>query len=122
MTTFDRPSRLTIYVCDSATYHHKPLSDVIVRRAHEAGLSGATVLRGIEGFGRSGDVHTTRILDVSDHLPLAIVIVDDEARLRDFVHHNDDYIHGRLVTLEPLEVYGVGSVDADNHSTSAATE
>ena len=103
--TFAHPCRLTIYVCDSAMHHHKPLCDAIVRRAHEAGLSGATVLRGIEGFGRSGGVHTTRILDISDHLPVAVMIVDDEARLRDFVHLNDDCIHGRLVTLEPLEIY-----------------
>jgi PII-like signaling protein len=105
MTTFLRPSRLTIYVCDSAMYQHKPLCDVIVRRAHDAGLSGATVLRGIEGFGRSGDVHTARLLDVSDHLPVTIVIVDDEDELRDFVHSNDDCVHGRLVTLETLEIY-----------------
>src|ERR1700734_3122523 len=84
MTTFERPSQLTIYVCDSAVHHHKALCDVIVHRAHEAGLAGATVLRGIEGFGRAGDIHTTRILDVSDHLPISIVIVDDEAKLRDF--------------------------------------
>jgi uncharacterized protein len=105
MATYDQSSRLTVYVCDSARYQHMALSDVIVHRAHEAGLSGATVLRGVEGFGRSGDVHTTRILDVSDHLPVAIVIVDDESKLRDFVRSNDDCIHGRLVTLERLEVY-----------------
>ncbi|HEY5231208.1 MAG TPA: DUF190 domain-containing protein [Acidothermaceae bacterium] len=106
MATFERPSRLTVYVCESARYQHKALCDVIVHRAHDAGLSGATVLRGVEGFGRSGDVHTTRILDISDHLPVAVVIVDDESKLRDFVHSNDDCIHGRLVTLERLEVYG----------------
>jgi PII-like signaling protein len=105
MTRFERPRRLTIFVCDSAREHHKPLCDVIVRRAQEAGLSGATVLRGIEGFGRSGDIHTTRILDVSDHLPVSIVIIDDEAKLRDFVHHNDDLLHGRLITLDSLEIY-----------------
>jgi PII-like signaling protein len=105
MTSFERPSQLTIYVCDNAVHHHKPLCDVIVHRAQEAGLAGATVLRGIEGFGRAGDIHTTRILDVSDHLPISIVIVDDDAKLRDFVHHNDDVLHGRLVTLDQLEIY-----------------
>lgn len=105
MATYERPCRLTVYICDSARYEHKALADVIVHRAHEAGLSGATALRGVEGFGRSGDVHTTRILDVSDHLPVAIVIVDDESKLRAFVQSNDDCIQGRLVTLETLEVY-----------------
>jgi len=105
MSSFERPSQLTIYVCDSALAHHKPLCDAIVHRAREAGLAGATVLRGIEGFGRSGDIHTTRILDVSDHLPISIVIVDEDAKLRDFVHHNDDLLHGRLVTLDQLEIF-----------------
>lgn len=105
MTSLQRPSRLTIYLCDSAMHQHRPLRDVIVRRALEAGLAGATVLRGIEGFGRTGDVHTARILDVSDHLPVAVVIVDDDEKLRDFVRGNDDCLHGRLITVEPLEVY-----------------
>ena len=105
MDTIRRSCRLTIYVCDSATHRHERLHDVIVRRAREAGLSGATVLRGIEGFGRSGDVHTTRLLDVSDHLPVAITIVDDEGKLRDFLHDNE-LLEGRLVTLEPIELYG----------------
>jgi PII-like signaling protein len=111
MTTFTRPCRMTIYVCDTATHHHKQLCDVLVHRAHEAGLSGATVLRGIEGFGRSGDVHTIRIVDISDHLPIAVVIVDDEDKLRDFAQRNDDVVHGRLVTLEPLEIYAAREPD-----------
>jgi hypothetical protein len=112
MATYERPCRLTVYVCDSARYQHRALCDVLVHRAHEAGLSGATALRGVEGFGRSGDVHTTRILDVSDHLPVAIVIVDDESKLRAFVQSNDDCIRGRLVTLERLEVYSPVGADA----------
>ncbi|MGH8891226.1 MAG: DUF190 domain-containing protein [Acidothermaceae bacterium] len=105
MATSRQPSRLTIYLCDSAMHQHRPLRDVVVRRALDAGLAGATVLRGVEGFGRGGDVHTARILDVSDHLPVAVVIVDDDEKLRDFVRSNDDCLHGRLVTLEPLELY-----------------
>jgi PII-like signaling protein len=105
MDTILRPARLTIYVCYSATHHHERLYDVVVRRAREAGLSGATVLRGIEGFGRGGDIHTTRLLDVSDHLPIAITIVDDEGKLRDFLRDNE-LLDGRLVTLEPIELYG----------------
>jgi uncharacterized protein len=105
MTSYQRPARLTIYTCDSAMHHHKPLSEVVVRRAHEAGLSGATVLRGVEGYGRSGDIRTIRMVDVADHLPIAITIVDDERRLREFVAHNPDCLDGRLITLEELEVY-----------------
>ncbi len=103
--TIDEPARLTIYLCDSARFHHKSLSDVVVRRAQAAGLSGATVFRGIEGFGRGGDVHTTRILDVSDHLPIAVVIIDDAERLRAFVQGNADCLADRLVTLERIAVH-----------------
>ena len=102
--TILEPARLTIYLCDSARFHHKPLSDMIVHRAQAAGLAGATVFRGIEGFGRGGDIHTTRILDVSDHLPVAVVLIDNEDRLREFVEHNGDCLSGRLVTLERLEI------------------
>jgi len=107
MASPQRPSRLTIYLCDSAMHEHRPLPDVVVRRALDAGLAGATVLRGVEGFGRGGDVHTARILDVSDHLPVAVVIIDDDEKLRDFVRSNDDCLHGRLVTLESIELYAV---------------
>ena len=109
MGAFERPCRLTVCVCDNTRFQHKAvehnaLGDVIVHRAHEAGLSGATVLRGVEGFGRSGDVHTTRILDISDHLPVAVVIVDDKSKLRDIGRSNDDCMQGRLVTIETLKV------------------
>jgi PII-like signaling protein len=101
------PARLTIYLCDSARFQHKPLGDVIVRRAQAEGLAGATVLRGIEGFGRGGDIHTTRILDVSDHLPMTVVLIDDEDRLRDFVNHNADCLRGRLISLERIELHRI---------------
>lgn len=106
MTIFDS-ARLTIYLCDSARFQHRPLCDVIVHRAQDAGLAGATVLRGIEGYGRAGDVHTTRILDVSDHLPIAVVLVDDEDALREFVDANADCLTGRLLCLERVELPGV---------------
>ena len=104
MTTFQRPCRLTIYISGSSKHHHKPLLDVIVHRAQAAGLAGATVLRGIEGHGASGDVHTIRLLDVSDRLPHTVVIFDEEGKLRDFVQHNDDCVHGWLIALEALEI------------------
>jgi PII-like signaling protein len=109
--TILEPARLTIYLCDSARFHHKPLSDVIVSRAQDAGMAGATVFRGIEGFGRGGDVHTTRILDVSDHLPIAVVLIDDEDRLRDFANHNADCLDGRLITLERIELHELPQID-----------
>jgi len=61
-----------------------------VHRAHQAGLAGASVLRGIEGYGASNHIHTTRILSLSEDLPVAIVIVDDEDRVRAFLPQLDE--------------------------------
>ncbi|MFD4248271.1 DUF190 domain-containing protein [Amycolatopsis thermoflava] len=96
--------RLTIFVGDTDLWHHKPLCGEIVRRAHQAGLAGATVLRGIEGFGASKHVHTTRILSLSEDLPVVIIIVDEEARIRDFLPTLDELIGEGLVIVEPVEV------------------
>ncbi|AIJ23166.1 DUF190 domain-containing protein [Amycolatopsis methanolica] len=96
--------RLTIFVGETDKWHHKPLFTEIVHRAHTAGLAGATVLRGIEGYGASNHVHTTRILSLSDDLPVVILIVDDETRIRDFLPTLDELIGEGLVIVEPVEV------------------
>ncbi|WP_431908913.1 DUF190 domain-containing protein [Amycolatopsis thermoflava] len=96
--------RLTIFVGETDLWHHKPLFTEIVHRAHAAGLAGATVLRGIEGYGASNHVHTTRILSLSDDLPVVILIVDDETRIREFLPTLDELIGEGLVIVEPVEV------------------
>lgn len=74
--------RLTVLVGESDQAGHRPLYSEIVHRAHAAGLAGASVFRGIEGFGASSHIHTARLLSLSEDLPVAVVIVDAEARLR----------------------------------------
>jgi uncharacterized protein len=96
--------RLTIFVGEDDQWHHKPLYHEIVRRAHHAGLAGASVLRGIEGYGASSRIHTTRILSLSEDLPLAIIIVDREDRVRDFLPQLDELVTEGLVILDPVEV------------------
>lgn len=97
--------RITIFIGETDQYHHKPLYTEIVHRAHAHGLAGASVFRGIEGYGASSHIHTSRILSLSDDLPLAIVIVDTEDKIVDFLLELDDLIDEGLVVLEPVEVY-----------------
>jgi len=96
--------RLTVFIGESDRYHHKPLYSEIVHRAHQAGLAGASVLRGIEGFGASQHVHTTRLLSLSEDLPVVIVIVDDADRVDRFALTLDELITEGLVVVEDVEV------------------
>jgi PII-like signaling protein len=96
--------RLTIFLGEDDVWHHKPLYHEIVHRAHAAGLAGASVLRGIEGYGASSRVHTTRLLSLSQDLPIAIVIVDQDDRIREFLPQLDDLVTEGLVILDPVEV------------------
>ena len=96
--------RLTIFVGEDDVWHHKPLYHEIVHRAHAAGLAGASVLRGIEGYGASSRVHTTRLLSLSQDLPIAIVIVDQDDRIRAFLPQLDELVTEGLVILDPVEV------------------
>lgn len=96
--------RLTVFVGEDDTWHHKPLYHEIVHRAHLAGMAGASVLRGIEGFGASSRIHTTRLLSLSDDLPVAVVIVDQEDRVRAFLPQLDELVKEGLVIVDPVEV------------------
>ena len=97
-------TRLTIYIGEDDHWHHKPLYHEIVRRAKNAGLAGASVLRGVEGYGASSLIHTTRILSLSEDLPVVIVIIDEEAKLRAFLPQLDELVGEGLVTLDQVEV------------------
>ncbi|WP_431925256.1 DUF190 domain-containing protein [Nonomuraea jabiensis] len=96
--------RLTVFVGDTDTWHHKPLHHEIVHRAHAAGLAGASVFRGMEGYGASNRVHTTRILSLSEDLPVAVIIVDTEEKIRGFLPQLDELITDGLVILDEVEV------------------
>jgi uncharacterized protein len=96
--------RLTIFIGETDRYHHHPLYAEIVQRAHRAGLAGATVLRGIEGYGASAHIHTARILTLTEDLPLAIVIIDDAERIRAFMPQLDEIVEEGLIILDDVEV------------------
>jgi len=96
--------RLTIFVGESDHWHRKPLYSEIVHRAHKSGLAGATVVRGVEGFGATSRIHTARLFRLSDDLPLLIVIVDAEDRVREFLPQLDELEITGLVILDEVDV------------------
>ncbi len=96
--------RLTVFVGETDQWHHKPVYTEIVHRAHQAGLAGASVLRGIEGYGASQHVHTTRILSLSEDLPVAVIIVDIAERIQAFLPSLDELITEGLVIIDDVEV------------------
>jgi uncharacterized protein len=96
--------RVTVLTGENDTWHHRPLYAEIVHRARAAGLAGATVFRGIEGFGASSLIHTSRLLSLSEDLPIAVVIVDAEPRVREFLPQLDELVEEGLVILDEVEV------------------
>jgi PII-like signaling protein len=93
-----------IYVGESDHHHGKPLYQAIVAFLRDRGIAGATVLRGIEGYGAKAHVHTTRILQLSQDLPVLIEVVDQEDRLRAVLPELDAMVGDGLITLERIEV------------------
>jgi PII-like signaling protein len=93
-----------IFVGESDTWHGKPLYQAVVQRVHEAGMAGATVVRGIEGFGATSRMHTTRILRLSTDLPVLIEIVDSEERIDQILPLLDEMVSEGLVTLEKVHI------------------
>jgi uncharacterized protein len=106
-----RARRLTVYVGEGDRWQHRPVYTEIVHRAHAAGLAGASVFRGVEGYGSSQLIHTIRLLSLSEDLPVAVVIVDEPARVEAFLPALDGLLQGGLVMLDDVDVvhYGPGN-------------
>lgn len=95
---------LRIFVGESDTWKGKPLYEAVVLKAREEGLAGATVLRGLEGFGASSRIHTAKILRLSEDLPIVIELVDQEDRIRRILPALDEMVTEGLITLEKVQV------------------
>ena len=95
---------LRIFIGESDRVGGRPLYEIIVKEAHQRGLAGATVLRGVIGFGARSRIHTSKILRLSEDLPMVVEIVDTEEKIESFLPELDALIGEGLVTLEKVRV------------------
>lgn len=95
---------LRIFIGESASFEGQPLYEVIVLKARELGLAGATVLRGIMGFGASSRLHTSKILRLSNDLPIVVEIVDSEEKISRLLPFLDEVVIDGMSTLEDVQV------------------
>jgi PII-like signaling protein len=110
MTTLPRDAMLLrTFFGEDDRYKGRPLYEAIIMKAREAHLAGATVLRGPMGFGHSSRLHTTKILRLSEDLPLVIEIVDTEDKIKAFLPILDEMMSSGLVTLEKVQVLQYGA-------------
>ena len=100
---------LRIFIGESDHFDGKPLYEAIVLKARELHLAGATVLRGPMGFGKSSRLHTSKILRLSEDLPLLIEIVDSEDNINAFLPILDGMMSSGLITLEKVQVLHYGA-------------
>lgn len=95
---------LRIFIGENDRYGSKILHEAIVEAARKRGLAGATVLRGILGFGANSRIHTTKILRLSEDLPIVIEIVDETDKIESFLPELDGMVLEGMVTIEKARV------------------
>jgi PII-like signaling protein len=95
---------LRIHVGESDRYHGRPLHLALVELFRTRGIAGATVLRGVEGYGAHAVVHAARILELSSDLPMVVEVIDEEARIREILPEVRAMVRDGLITLETVEV------------------
>ena len=105
---------LRIFIGEDDRIKGRPVYEAIVLKAREAGLAGATVLRGPMGFGKSSTLHTAKVLRLSEDLPMVIEIVDTQEKIDAFLPLLDPMMGSGLVTLERVQVLQYGDSNGKN--------
>ena len=95
---------LRIHLSESDQHHGKPLYEAVVLKARELQLAGATVLRGAMGFGAHSRIHTTKVLSISNELPVVVEIIDRRQKIDELLPHLEEMVTDGLVTLEGVQV------------------
>ncbi len=99
-----RGKLVTVFIKEGDRYHHKSLADAIVEMAHQQGLASATVVHGIEGFGRTRHLRSDRLLSLYDSLPLVAQVVDVPQKVDAFLPLLQEMVQGALVVTEDVEI------------------
>lgn len=102
--------RMRIFIGEAEEWRGKPLYRAILELAQERGMRGATVLRGIEGFGPEHHLSSERLPDISDNLPLVIEIIDSQEQIASFLPALDTLVQHGTITVAPVEIVLGGSV------------
>ncbi len=106
---FEEGLVLRAFIGEMDRHEGEPLSKWLVDQAHAAGLAGATVLRGIEGFGADSQLHTARVLRLSTDLPLVVEIIDTREKIEAFLPRLDNAMLQGLLTLDEVQIRSMGT-------------
>lgn len=104
MNIFKEELLVRIFIGESDSYKGKALYEYIVYKARELHLAGATVIRGIMGYGANSRIHTAKILRLSEDLPIIIEIVDDEEKIKTLLPYLEECIGNGIVTMEKVKI------------------
>ncbi|QJB57882.1 DUF190 domain-containing protein [Pseudodesulfovibrio sp. zrk46] len=104
MKLLEKAERIRVYIGEDDKFKGRPTADVIVEEARKLGLAGATVFRGMIGFGANSRIHTSKILRLSEDLPVVVEIVEHPDRLIPLLEMLDTMLNEGMVTREPVDV------------------
>jgi PII-like signaling protein len=108
MQADDKAKRLRIYISSTDKFEHSPLYEVIVYSARSFGLTGATVFKGIMGYGASSEIYSNKLWEISEKVPLVIEIIDESLKIGSFIEHIKPYFEkagkGHIITLDDTTI------------------
>jgi len=104
-----KAKRLRIYIGESDHWKQRSLYQAIVQKAKELDMAGATVLRGLMGYGANNRIHTATIVDLSSDLPILVEIIDSEEYIKKLLPYLDEMLGGGMITIDDIEVIKYGS-------------
>jgi PII-like signaling protein len=104
MNSIGKKKILRLYIDSLDKYEHKPLWEMVLKKAKEEGLAGATVFKGIAGMGPHSEIHTFSLLSMSENLPIIVEIIDNEEKIVNFAKILNEIVDEGLITLTDTEV------------------